>query len=38
LIHAQDHLMSTVTYRDAVSEMITLYQKIAGLLAEKTSD
>ncbi|MFC6171435.1 PTS lactose/cellobiose transporter subunit IIA [Loigolactobacillus jiayinensis] len=38
LIHAQDHLMSTVTYRDAVSELITLYQKIAGLLAKNAAE
>ncbi|MFD0897791.1 PTS lactose/cellobiose transporter subunit IIA [Loigolactobacillus binensis] len=38
LIHAQDHLMSTITYRDAVSELITLYQKIAGLVAKKTPE
>ncbi|MFD1318331.1 PTS lactose/cellobiose transporter subunit IIA [Loigolactobacillus zhaoyuanensis] len=38
LIHAQDHLMSTVTYRDAVSELVTLYQKINGLLAQKLSE
>ncbi|MEX3744911.1 PTS lactose/cellobiose transporter subunit IIA [Lysinibacillus xylanilyticus] len=30
LIHAQDHLMNAITFRDLASEMIELYERING--------
>ncbi|MBG9452745.1 PTS mannose transporter subunit IIA [Lysinibacillus sphaericus] len=30
LIHAQDHLMNAITFRDLASEMIELYERIKG--------
>lgn len=30
LIHAQDHLMNAITFRDLANEMIDLYEKING--------
>ncbi|MGE8035162.1 PTS lactose/cellobiose transporter subunit IIA [Lysinibacillus sp. KCTC 33748] len=31
LIHAQDHLMNAITFRDLASEMIELYERIKGV-------
>jgi len=30
LIHAQDHLMNAITFRDLATEMIELYERIKG--------
>ncbi|MGE7693002.1 PTS lactose/cellobiose transporter subunit IIA [Lysinibacillus sp. NPDC094177] len=30
LIHAQDHLMNAITFRDLATEMIELYERING--------
>ncbi|MBD8522181.1 PTS lactose/cellobiose transporter subunit IIA [Lysinibacillus fusiformis] len=30
LIHAQDHLMNAITFRDLAQEMIELYERIKG--------
>ncbi|KOS67910.1 PTS mannose transporter subunit IIA [Lysinibacillus contaminans] len=30
LIHAQDHLMNAITFRDLAKEMIDLYERIKG--------
>lgn len=30
LIHAQDHLMNAITFRDLAQEMIELYERIQG--------
>lgn len=30
LIHAQDHLMNSITFRDLAQEMIDLYERIKG--------
>ncbi|MGN4124337.1 PTS lactose/cellobiose transporter subunit IIA [Lysinibacillus sphaericus] len=30
LIHAQDHLMNAITFRDLAQEMIELYERITG--------
>ncbi|WP_332646954.1 PTS lactose/cellobiose transporter subunit IIA [Lysinibacillus sp. 54212] len=30
LIHAQDHLMNSITFRDLAQEMIHLYERITG--------
>ncbi|POZ55574.1 Lichenan-specific phosphotransferase enzyme IIA component [Lysinibacillus sphaericus] len=30
LIHAQDHLMSAITFRDLAQEMIELYEQLKG--------
>ncbi len=30
LIHAQDHLMNAITFRDLAVEMIELYERIKG--------
>ncbi len=30
LIHAQDHLMNAITFRDLATEMIDLYERIKG--------
>ena len=31
LIHAQDHLMNAITFRDLAQEMIELYERIKGV-------
>lgn len=31
LIHAQDHLMNAITFRDLAIEMIDLYERITGI-------
>ncbi|MBK3493391.1 PTS lactose/cellobiose transporter subunit IIA [Viridibacillus sp. YIM B01967] len=30
LIHAQDHLMNAITFKDLASEMIDLYERVEG--------
>lgn len=30
LIHAQDHLMNSITFRDLAKEIIELYERLAG--------